>query len=153
MSQSFKWLWADAVTILDEEIVLRVFPEMKELLHDGLISLQELDPVLPGVYRKGEFLIFAHSFLRRNCSRTNTLNIPLLSRLESLKEKELKVQVAIDINMIGLMGTQVEKREYQYWWGPTFDEDLTKIPLGVARFENENYNELLSNIRQTEFWC
>lgn len=152
LSQSFKWLWADAVTILDEEIVLRVFPEMKELLHDGLISLQELDPVLPGVYRKGEFLIFAHSFLRRNCSRTNTLNIPLLSRLESLKEKELKVQVAIDINMIGLMGTQVEKREYQYWWGPTFDEDLTKIPLGVARFENENYNELLSNIRQTEFW-
>lgn len=24
--------------------------------------------------------------------------------------------------------------------------------MGVARFENENYNELLSNIRQTEFW-
>lgn len=53
--------------------------------------------------------------------------------------------------MIGLYGTQCSSREYQYWWGPSFDDNLSNIQNGVSRYENENYNELMSNIRQTEF--
>ncbi|MCI7180834.1 MAG: hypothetical protein MSA26_09755 [Lachnospiraceae bacterium] len=152
ISNDYKWLWADAITILDSGMVFRVFPEIKETMKDGLIPLKELEPISPGVYKRDEFLIFAHHYFRRNLSRLNTLNVPFLSRLEKLKDEDLEIQVAIDPDMIGLADTQVEKREYQYWWGPSFNEDLTLIPLGVTRHENENYNELMSNIRQTEFY-
>jgi hypothetical protein len=151
ITEKHVWLWDNAVTLIDIGIVGKVFPEILNESHDGLYPLKMLQPVLPGVYKKGDFLIFAHPYFRRNLSRINTLNAAFLSRLEGLKDTELDVKIAIDLDMIGLCGTQRESREYQYWWGPSFDNNLSNIQNGVARFENENYDELMSNIRQTEF--
>ena len=151
LSDKHKWFWADAVTIVDKDIVERIFPEIISELQNGLYPIKLLIPVLPGVYKKGDFLIYAHSYFRRNLSRLNSLNTELLSRLENIKEDELDVKIALDFDMIGLYGTQCSSREYQYWWGPSFDDNLSNIQNGVSRYENENYNELMSNIRQTEF--
>ncbi|WP_392889828.1 hypothetical protein [Eubacterium limosum] len=151
LSDIHKWLWADAVTIVDKDIVDRIFPEITSGLEDGLYPIKLLTPVLPGVYKKGDFLIFAHSYFRRNLSRLNSLNSELLSRLANINDAELDVKIALDFDMIGLYGTQCTSREYQYWWGPTFDDNLSNIQNGVSRYENEKYNELMSNIRQTEF--
>ena len=145
------WLWNSVVALVDVGIVGKIFPEILQELQDGLYPLKMLKPVLPGIYKKGDFLIFAHPYFRRNLSRINSLNSEFLGRLEGLKDSELDVKIAIDLDMIGLCGTQCESREYQYWWGPSFDNNLSNIQNGVARFENENYNELMSNIRQTEF--
>lgn len=151
LTDKHAWLWNNAVTLLDTGIVGKVFPEILNGLYDGLYPLKMLQPILPGVYKKGDFLIFAHPYFRRNLSRINVLNTEFLSRLEGLKDSALDIKIAIDLDMIGLYGTQCESREYQYWWGPTFDNDLSNIQNGVTRFENENYDEIMSNIRQTEF--
>ena len=137
ITEKHAWLWDNAVTLLDTGIVGKVFPEILDGLHDGLYPLKMLQPVFPGVYKKGDFLIFAHSYFRRNLSRINVLNTEFLSRLERLKDSELDIKIAIDLDMIGLYGTQCERREYQYWWGQSFDNNLSNIQNGVARFENE----------------
>jgi len=144
-------LWVNGVFIYNKGIVNRVFPQLDIKKEDGLIDLDCLYPVLPGVYRIGEYLICADKNFRRGYSYLNTLNTDFLSRIEKVDKKKSKVRISIDTDCIGLAGTEHQELEYQYWWGPKFDKELNSIPLGVTRHNNENYNELLSEIQFTEF--
>lgn len=156
-----------AVAVIDEGIVARVFPDIQELLQDGLIDLRELTPVykseegsedetgmlVPGVYKKDQFLLFAHLFFRRNLCVANTLNDVFFDSFEKLRKNEgLQLKVAIDMNMIGLAGTESLELEYQYWWGPRFNDDLKSIPTGVTCYKNERYDNLFTNITDTQFY-
>lgn len=135
----------------DENILFKVFPEIKDEMHKGLIDLDLLTPVYPGIFKKGKYLIFAHRYFRRNCNILNSFNDEFLQRLQDLQTSDLKVQIALDANMIGLLGTENAELEYQYWWGPKFNEDLSSIPAGVTRHNNENYDNVFSNLSCTEF--
>ena len=148
LSEGNKRIYTDSVAIIDEGIVPRLIPELWEQLDaDGLICMCNLTPVLPGIFRYGEFLIYAHPYLRRSLSRFNSLNVPFLT---CLQEKMPNAKIALDADMIGLAGTESPHREYAYWWGPQFDNDLSKIPLGVSHFENEHYDRLMSPVLHTE---
>lgn len=140
-----------SVAYYDKGIVLRVFPKLQKYINDGLIDINLLTPVLPGIYQLDGYLLFAHSFLRRNCSRLNSLNSEFLERLHNLRETELRVQIALDLDLIGLAGSESEEQEYQYWWGPKFNDDLSSIPLGVTRHSNDHYDNVFSNLCFTEF--
>ena len=157
-----------AVAIIDKGIVGRVFPQLHELMQDRLIDIKELSPVyqknleadedmeerilIPGVYRMGEFFLFAHPFCRRNLSVVNTINDSFFIAFEKLRKSELQLKIALDMDMIGLPGTESLELEYQYWWGPKFNEDLTSIPEGVTTHKNEHYDNLFSNITDTQFY-
>ena len=145
------YCWTNCVYIHNKDIVKRVFPDLVSNIEDGLIDISLLNPVLPGIYKLGDYLIFAHKYFRRSYSYLNTLNTPFLSCIEKLDRTEKSIKIAIDLDCIGLAGTEHEEREYSYWWGPKFNDDLSSIPLGVTRHVNEHYNELLSNILRTEF--
>lgn len=58
-----------------------------------------------------------------------------MSRIEQVDRTTSSVKVAIDLDCIGLAGTEHEELEYQYWWGPKFNDDLNSIPLGVTVHE------------------
>ena len=146
-----RYYWTNCVFIQNKDIVKRAFPNLLSKMEDGLIEIGLLTPVLPGVYKVGEYLIFAHLYFRRSYSYLNTLNTPFLSRIEKIDRNEKSVKIAIDLDCIGLAGTEHEEREYSYWWGPKFNDDLKSIPLGVTRYENEHYNILLSDLLRTEF--
>ncbi|WP_373485859.1 hypothetical protein [Acetobacterium malicum] len=135
----------------EENILFKVFPEIKKEMNKGLIDINLMTPVYPGIFKKGEYLIFAHRYFRRNCFVLNSLNEEFLQRLQDLQTSGLKVQIALDINMIGLLGTENAELEYQYWWGPKFNEDLFSIPTGVTRHSNEHYDNLFTNLCFTEF--
>lgn len=135
----------------DENILFKVFPEIKEEMHKGLIDLKLMTPIYPGIFKKGKYLIFAHRYFRRKCSMLNSLNEEFLQRLQDLQTSDLKVQIALDVNMIGLLGTENAELEYQYWWGPKFNEDLSSIPTGVTRHNNEHYDNVFTNLCFTEF--
>lgn len=141
----------NCVAFEDKNIVLKVFPELEADIHKGLIDLKLLEPVLPGIYKRGQYILFAHRYFRRSYSLLNALNDSFLERFDKLRNSDLKVQIALDLDMIGLSGTEQMEVEYQYWWGPKFDEDLSKIPVGVTRHKNEHYDNLFSNIDFTEF--
>ena len=118
------YYWTNCVLIHNKDIVKRVFPELIKKMEKGLINLELLSPVLPGIYKIGEYLIFAHLYFRRSYSYLNTLNTPFLSRIESLGPTDKSVKIAIDLDCIGLAGTEHAEHEYSYWWGPKFSEFL-----------------------------
>lgn len=151
LSSEAKPALVNGVAFEDKGIVLRVFPELESCLNKGLIDINLLEPVLPGIYKMGKFILFAHRFFRRNCSMLNSLNDSFLQRLEGLRNSDLSVKIALDMDMIGLSGTEHMEVEYQFWWGPKFNEELSSIPNGVTRHENENYDNLFSNLCFTEF--
>lgn len=141
----------NCVAYEDKDILFKVFPELKDKMNKGLINIKELTPLLPGVYKKDKYVIFAHRYFRRNCSMLNSFNDDFLKRLHSLTDAKLDVQIALDQDLIGLLGTEAFEAEYQFWWGPKFNEDLSAIPFGVTRHGNPDEDKIFSNIRFTEF--
>lgn len=142
--------YTNGAFIFNKGIVNRVFPALSKHLRDGLIDINLLDPIIPGIYKIDEFVIYAHKYFRRGYSYLNTLNAPFLERIERLKGTQNKVQIAIDLDCIGLASVQVKEYEYSYWGGPKFDDKIENIELGVTCFNNDNYNELMSEVRRTE---
>ena len=136
--------------VYNKNIVTRVFPDLCGKIIDGLIDINLLQPLLPGIYKIGEFVIYAHKFFRRGYSYLNTLNTPFLERIEKLKGGPNKVQIAIDLDCIGLASVQKKEYEYSYWGGPIFDDKIENIKVGVTVFDNENYDGLLSEVKRTE---
>lgn len=157
-----------AVAVIDKGIVYRVFPELLENQKDGLISLKELDPIyshtdtddeestpvlIPGIYKRDIYILFAHRYMRRNLSYANTINDSFFVEIEKLRAKDvLDIKIAIDPDMIGLLGTENYEVEYQYWWGPKFSDDLSSIPEGVTCHKNQNYEGTFTNITETQFY-
>ncbi len=151
LSEDYKLLYNGGAYIYDKNIVRKIFPDLCSKINEGLIELTQLTPIAPGVYKIGDFMICAHRYFRRGLSILNTLNEPFLEKLQSLTNSESKIQIAIDMDLIGLADSYVKTFEYQYWWGPHFSDDLTEIPYGVTIHKNEKYNPLSSPIKQTEF--
>jgi hypothetical protein len=138
----------------DLELAQRVFPAVFERRDkDGLIPLAALRPVLPGVFEHDGLIFFAHPFFRRALSRLNSLNDPLLRRLQAVAtNSRLDVRIALDPDLVGLAETALASIELQYWWGPHFSDELPDVPLGVSQHGNEEIERLFSGISRTEFW-
>ena len=142
--------YTNGAFIYNKNIVTRVFPHLCEKINERLIDINLLQPLLPGIYKFGEFVIYAHKYFRRGYSYLNTLNVSFLERLEKLKGGLNKVQIAIDLDCIGLASVQKKEYEYSYWGGPKFDDKIENIKVGVSVFDNENYDGLLSEVKRTE---
>ena len=156
---------SQAVAIKDKDIIYRLFPDWIESIKDGLVDLRELESVyirnnedskgvlVPGVYHKEGYLLFAHPFFRRNLSLLNTTNEEFFCCFEKMRDiQSLEIRVAIDMDMIGLIGTEHLELEYQYIRGPYFNDDLSFIPEGVTCYENEYYDNVFSNLVSTQFY-
>lgn len=154
-----------ATAIIDKEIVINVFPEFVEQINDGLIDLRLLDPVykknsdgqdtylVPGVYKRNGYLLFAHRYFRRNLSILNSTNEEFFESLESMRDDlGVELKIALDLDMIGIEGTEEIECEYQYLRGPHFNDDLASIPEGVTCHKNEQYDNVFSNITETQFY-
>lgn len=154
-----------AVAIRDKNIVYRLFPEWSDTITDGLANVRDLEPVytknengekgflIPGVYHKEGYLLFAHYFFRRSLSILNTTNEEFFNSFEKMRENStVELQLALDMDMIGLVGTEHPEMEYQYIRGPHFNDDLSRIPEGVTCHENEHYDNVFSNLISTQFY-
>lgn len=154
-----------AVAIKDKDIVYRLFPEWSKTIKDGLVDARELEPIytknengkkgilVPGVYYKEGHLLFAHQFFRRSLSILNTTNEEFFNSFEKIRDiSTVKMQLALDMDMVGLVGTEQPEVEYQYIRGPHFNDDLTCIPEGVTCHENEHYDNVFSNLLSTQFF-
>lgn len=154
-----------AVAIRDKDIVYRLFPEWSETIKDGLVDMRNLEPVytknengekgflVPGVYHKEGYLLFAHQFFRRSLSILNSTNEEFFNSFEKMRDvPAVELQLALDMDMIGLLGTEHPEIEYQYIRGPHFNDDLACIPEGVTCHENEHYDNLFSNLLSTQFY-
>lgn len=129
-------------------------PEIfKDVDRDGLVTLSSLTSIYPGVYQCGELALLAHPFLRRSLSRRNNLNHDFLHSLElaSVDNKKI-VRVRLDPDAVGLASSFRSPLELQYWYGPRFSDDVSKIPIGVARHEADETQRFFHGVSRTEFW-
>ncbi|HUI90377.1 MAG TPA: hypothetical protein VLX61_16790 [Anaerolineales bacterium] len=143
----------ECVAYFEPGLATRVFAELFRLQDkDGLVPIESLKPIGPGIYRVGEFVAFAHNFFRRNLCRWNSLNYPLLTKVQDIGTSGVRARIALDLDIVGLAASFLgEMLELQYWWGPKFSEDLTSIPRGVTHYEASETDRVIFGISGMEF--
>jgi hypothetical protein len=142
------------IAVFEEDLAVRAFSEIFEIAEndrDGLVPIEKLNPIGPGVYQIQEFVIFAHEYFRRALFRLNTLNAEFLKNLQGL-QSDLKPRVALDRDMIGLAADFQEPIELMYTWGPSFKDEFENIKTGVTVHEADESERFFSGISRTEFW-
>lgn len=146
---------AECVALVAKGLAKRVFPNLfSQPLQDryGLVPVNQLNPIGPGVYQSDELVLFAHWFFRRNLFRLNSLNYPFLEQLQSISDINPSAKVALDPDMLGLASTYNGGRlELAYWWGPKFNDDLAQIPVGVTHHEADELEKVCYGISSTQF--
>jgi hypothetical protein len=148
----------ECVALVGTDLAVRAAPHLFDIAEkdkDKLVPLDQLQPIGPGVFKVGEFALFAHADFRRSQYRLNTLNTQFFSQLYSVQEEasdRLKVRVALDRDMVGLTSSYRRREELEYWWGPKFNDDLTSISPNVTHHEATPEERWYHCISRTEFW-
>ena len=102
-----------ATALVTEDLARRCCPSIFDLEDDdGLVPLRELQTIIPGVYRKGEFAVFAHAGFRRSLSRLNNLNADLLAALDDVRADGGvgRLAIRLDPDLIGLASLAQRER-------------------------------------------
>lgn len=142
-----------------QDIIYEIFPHLKEYVdNDGLISLKtillDFNYCGQGIFKSkhNPLAIMLHPFFRRNFSIYNNYNFGFLDKLfEVYNNGNHSVKIRLETNFIGYAPSNQECREYEYWYGPQYNDDIRKIPEGLTRFETDEVDKLYTNIKSTEF--
>lgn len=160
LSEKAKYLYAGCVCYYDSNILERIFPKLLgKLDKHGLIYLSDLLQQFKylghGVFKHkdSELALFAHRFFRKSLSIHNNLNYFFIDKLITHSSNvKTKVRIALDRDLIGLAKTYHDSIELEYWRGPKFNNDVSKIKLGVIIYNSDEFQKLYYGISQTEFW-
>ncbi|WP_241285467.1 hypothetical protein [Chryseobacterium arthrosphaerae] len=154
------FIFKSCVAYNNQNIVKKQFPKLFDKVDkSGLIYLDEIlaefDYIGCGIFKNknNDFSIFCHQYFRRNLSLLNNYNTYFIDEFIKLhSNKEIKLRIAIDPNLIGLSKTFRGFLEFDYWWGPKFNDDISSLPNQVTRYECNDEQKFYSGVLGTEFW-
>lgn len=154
-----KWLYNGIVLYGSVDILYNAFPELKEHIDgDGLILLEHLLEAFnycgQGVFKckHNQLSVVLHSFFRRSYSIYNNYNFGFLDKLfEVYNNGNHSVKVRLDTNLIGFAPSWRQSHEYEFWYGPKYNDDIESIPEGLTRYESDEIDKVYTNIKSTEF--
>lgn len=125
-----------------DNIVFDAFPYLKESIDgDGLIYLNDLLQTFiykgDGVFtsKKNKLSVLVHPYLRRSLSRYNCFNKGFLKELFDSNSEKTPVRIRIDLDYVGYTPSFVETQEFDYWYGPDYNDDISIIKEGVTAYE------------------
>lgn len=141
-------------------IAEKIFPSLFESADkNGLIYLKDILDNFnyegSGIFKSknGNFCIFCHQYFNRNLSILNNYNTYFIDEFIRLNSNnDITLRIAIDKNLIGLSETYRGVLEFDYWWGPKFNNDISSIPDQVTRYESSDEQKFFSSVAGTEFW-
>lgn len=141
-------------------IVEKIFPSLFENKDkDDLIYLNDLLNdfyyIGSGIFKSKntEFSIYCHQYFNRNLSMLNNYNTYFIDEFIKLNSNNnITLRIAIDKNLIGFSETYRGVLEFDYWWGPKFNNDISRIPNEVTRYECNDKQKFFSGVLGTEFW-
>lgn len=140
------------------EIVDRTFPFLNgKKDKDGLIMLKDLfdafDYKGQGVFasKTSNIAIMLHPYFRKSFSRYNNFNFEFLDELFKLFATNQTIKVRIDEDFVGYSPSYIKSVEFEYWFGPKYDDDISKIPIGVSCYKSSQVEKLYNQIDKTEF--
>ena len=139
--------------VIDENIVPRLFPYLfTDIDKKKLIKYDQLKMIFPGVFEIGNIIIFAHQYFRRNYSRLNNLNSEFLDLFDNVSKTNNSLKIAIDLDMIGLKDSFLAPMEFEFWWGPKFNDSINDIPKGVTRYHADEKLRFFHQVVETDFF-
>jgi hypothetical protein len=141
-------------------VVNKLFPNIFEKVDkSGLIYLDDIldkfNYIGDGIFKSknDEFCLFCHQFFNRNLSIHNKFNTYFIDEFIKLNSNEnITLRIAIDQNLIGLSKTHKGILEFDYWWGPKFNDDISNLPNAVTRYQSTEIQKYFNGIAGTEFW-
>lgn len=161
-SENGKFHYPSCVAYIEENILSKVFPQLDKLAKKekaGLIYLKDLlkefEYLSQGVFKhkKSDLTIFAHSFFRKSLSRLNNFHFIFLDELIELsKNEDVNVRILLDNDMIGFAPSYLTSFEYEYWWGPKYNDDIKNIQAGLTQYGSDEFEKLYYSILRTEFY-
>ncbi len=154
-----RWLYNGIVLYGYVDILYNAFPELKEHIDgDGLLLLDHLlkdfNYCGQGVFKSkhNQLSVVLHSFFRRSYSIYNNYNFGFLDKLfEVYNNGNYSVKVRLDTNLIGFAPSWRQSHEYEFWYGPKYNDDIESIPEGLTRYESDEIDKVYTNIKSTEF--
>ena len=158
-SDKGKWIYNGVLMYGYKNLLIKSFPSLKDLMDDdGMILLEDLlrdfHYVTQGVFahNKSELVILLHPYFRRSYSHYNNFNFGFIDLLwAAYKQGNKSIKVLLDPDFIGFTPSFVENLEFDYWYGPKYNDDITTIKEGVSHYENDEISKIYSNIKFTEF--
>lgn len=155
----------NAAVLQADQLAASQYPQLFELDtefvdKDGLVDYRRLkrqfDEIQPGIFhdKARDLLLFAHPFFRRSLSRRNNLNFYFLKALAGFAGTESieNVRLRLDPDLLGHPKSARHAIELEYWRGPFFDEDISKIPNGVAEHKASERTRFYEGVDKTQFW-
>ena len=159
--QGGNWFSSGMVLYGYDNIVLKAFPRLAEHIandKDGLVNLDyllsEFDYLTQGAFKKkGSNLgIIVHPYFRKSLSMYNNFHWIFLDELVALYKKyDITIKLHIEPNYLGYSPSFIPTHEFEYWWGPKFDDDISAIQTGLTQYGSEEFERLYYNILRTEF--
>ncbi|RED44150.1 hypothetical protein [Seonamhaeicola aphaedonensis] len=156
----FKYIETGTLSIFNTDIVKRLFKELESFQDkDGLIKLKDLNKNFTYKFQ-GVFLhnslplcIYAHNFFRRSLSRHNNFHFIFLDELMSFQNNDdITIKLALDWDLIGYSPTFLQSMEYEYWFGPKYNDDISKIQRGLTKHSCSEFEREYYGISTTEFF-
>lgn len=153
------FLKCNTIAVENTDIVKRLFPELLSVLdRDGLIYIKDLKNHFTyksqGVFihNSRPLCIYAHNYFRRSLSRHNSLHYIFLDEMMKHDSNEnVTIRLAIDWDLIGYAPDFLQTMEYEYWFGPKFNDDISKIAAGVTKHQASEFERKYYGISATEF--
>lgn len=140
-------------------IVGKAFPDLLKIKDKyGQIKLRELekdfDYLGAGVFKdkKSDLAIMLHPYLRKSLSRLNNYNIEFLEAFFAYRNsKDVDLEVTIDEDFIGYAPSFLMPSEFEHIYGAPFDDDVSKINTGPARYDNTPEDHQYYQSLRTEY--
>ncbi|UGV28270.1 hypothetical protein E0H22_22875 [Rhodopseudomonas boonkerdii] len=155
----------EAVFARREGLAANLYPEFfapgADLVDkDGLVDYQELlsrtVELLPGVFhdKNRDLVLVAHRFFRRRLSHLNSLNIDFLSRFAEVAKATpgIRARIRLDPDLLGHSASVRSLIELEYWRGPKYNDDISKIPNGVAEHKADDHTRRFEGVDRTQIW-
>ncbi|QKX05405.1 hypothetical protein HN014_10920 [Aquimarina sp. TRL1] len=160
LSDDFKYVGAGTLTINDKEITSKYFPELFEGTDkNGLIYISDIEKKFTykyhGVFIHNELplCIYSHDYFRKSLSRLNNFHHLFLDEFMSHRGKEnVTLRIAIDRDMIGYAPDFRQTLEFEYWFGPKYNDDISNISPGLTKHSSSEFEKYYYEVSSTEFY-
>ncbi|MDR3652150.1 MAG: hypothetical protein P4L34_04180 [Paludibacter sp.] len=154
-----KWFYNSIVLYGYNDIVFNAFPDLSNQLDkDGLIEIQwfldKFEHLSQGVFKKkdSDLAVILHPYFRKSTSIFNNFNWEFIDEFLSFaKVADVKIKIKIDGDFLGYAPSFITGMEFEYWWGPKYNDDISSIPSGLTTYGSSDYEKLYYNLVKTEF--
>ncbi len=127
------------------DILFKVYPKLAEAIAKDKAGLIEINLLLEsfdylgyGVFKEksSNKAILAHPFFRKSLSHYNNFHSIFLDELVSLSEKEqVTTKIKLDPDFIGFSPSFLQSFEFEYWWGPKYEDDSSSSLIRQRTFD------------------